>query len=367
MSPPATIKSVKSHDVIIIGAGVIGLSLAWRLRKSGLRVLLIDRTEPGREASYAAAGMIAVCDPHNDPAMQPLAEMSAALYPEFVHELEDESGLQVDLRDAGVITFLDPGSYSTLHPSSRALDAEEITRLDPGVIPHQNAYLLPERWVDPRLLCAALLKAFKHRDGDLATGSTVSSIAKNGSSAISVKTEHTSYHAEVVVNCSGAWAGQFGPSAIPTRPVKGQMLSVVPVPHADPHAAVLRHVIRAPEVYLVPRSDGRIIIGSTLEEAGFDKQVDSSVIQHLQHAAATLVPAIREMRIHEVWAGLRPGTPDGRPLIGNTHWSGYYVAAGHYRDGILLAPATAEVMCALITGKNPELDLRPFAPNRFQR
>lgn len=354
---------VYSSDIIVIGGGVIGLALAWRLRKAGLRVLVIERTEPGSEASYAAAGMIAVCDPHNDLAMQPLAELSASLYPEFVHELEDESGSKVDFRDEGVITFLDPTSYSTLHPKTRALDAAEIQRIDPNVVEHDNAYFLPERWVDPRLLCTALLKAFKHRDGDVASGSTVSSLTNNGSSAITVQTEHASYHAEVVVNCSGAWAGQLGPAAIPTRPVKGQMLSVVPLAHQ----AVLHHVVRAPEVYLVPRSDGRIVIGSTLEEAGFDKQVDPSTIRHLQHAAAEYVPAVRGMRLHEAWAGLRPGTPDGRPLLGNTHWPGYYVAAGHYRDGILLAPGTAEVMAALITGAAPQLDLRPFAPNRFQR
>jgi glycine oxidase len=358
---------VKSSDVIIIGAGVIGLSLAWRLRKAGLQVLVIERAEPGREASYAAAGMIAVCDPHNDPAMQPLAEMSSALYPEFVHQLEDEAGMKVDLRDNGVITFLDPSSYSTLHPKSRRVDAQEIATLDPGVVPHPNAYFLPERWIDPRLLCAALSKAYKHREGDMVSGSTVSSISKTDGSGMIVQTAQASYHAASVVNCCGAWAGQIGPGAIPTRPVKGQMLSVVPVGSPEPHPAVLHHVIRAPEVYLVPRTDGRIIIGSTLEEAGFDKQVDPSTIQHLRQAAAAFLPAIQEMRIHEVWAGVRPGTPDGRPLLGNTQWSDYYVAAGHYRDGILLAPATAEAMCALITGQSPQLDLRPFAPNRFQR
>jgi glycine oxidase len=145
------------------------------------------------------------------------------------------------------------------------------------------------------------------------------------------------------------------------------MLSVVPVANPEPHAPVLRHVVRAPEVYLVPRSDGRMVIGSTLEEAGFDKNVNSSVIHQLHAAAAALVPAVKEMRIHEVWAGLRPGTPDGRPLIGAMSTPGMFIAAGHYRDGILLAPATAEVVCALVQGEAFELDLRPFGANRFQR
>ena len=357
---------MKSSDVIVIGGGIIGLSLAWELRKSGARVQLLERGETGHEASYAAAGMIAVCDPHNDPAVQVLAERSAGLYLEFVHEIEDESGTTVDFRDQGVITFLDPSSYSDLHPSSRALDASEIKEREPSVTARENAFFLPECWVDPRRLCAALLLAYRHRDGDLASGSPVHSVEKDGNTFV-VQTEQTSYCAEKVVNCCGAWAGQLGNHDIPTRPVKGQMLSVVPVTNPDPHPPILHHVIRAPEVYLVPRSDGRIVIGSTLEECGFDKHVDPNVIRQLHEAASSLVPAVRDMRIHEAWTGLRPGTPDGRPLIGPLAQEGSYVAAGHYRDGILLAPATAQVMTALLLGKDPQLDLRPFAPNRFQR
>ena len=357
---------VKSSDVIVVGAGVMGLSIAWTLRKHGLRVQLIERGEPGREASHAAAGMIAVCDPHNDPAIQPLAERSGALYPEFVHEIEDESAMKVDFRDDGVITYLDPSSYSSLHPSSRVLSEEEITDLEAAIVPRSNGYFLPERWVDPRLLCAALLQAFRHRGGDLASGSNVLSVDFEGS-ALVVKTEQTTYHAEKVVNCCGAWAGQIGDHGIPTRPVKGQMLSVVPIANPDPHPPILRHVVRAPEVYMVPRSDGRIIIGSTLEEAGFDKHVDPDVIHVLHQAAAAVLPTVKDMRIHEAWAGLRPGTPDGRPLLGKMSQPGSYVAAGHYRDGIMLAPVTAEILAALILEENPGLDLRPFAPNRFQR
>jgi len=304
--------------------------------------------------------MIAVCDPHNDRLMQPLAEMSAAMYPEFVHELEDESQMKVDLRGDGVITFLDPSSYSALHPKSEPLTTAEIAELEPGVVSRPNSYYLPERWVDPRLLCSALLHAFKHRGGGVASGSTVLCISEN-----EVRTEQTTYRAETIVNCTGAWAGQLTPG-IPTRPVKGQMLCVVPLADPVPQPPILHHVIRATDVYLVPRSDGRIIIGSTLEEAGFDKQVNSDVIHQLRAAAESMLPAVKNMRIHEVWAGLRPGTPDGRPLLGKLTQN-TYIAAGHYRDGILLAPATAEVMAALIQGRAPEIDLRPFAPNRFQR
>ena len=358
---------VKSSDVIVVGAGVIGLSLAWKLQKAGLHVQIIDRAEPAHEASHAAAGMIAVCDPHNDAAIQPLAEMSAALYPNFVHELEDESRMKVDLRDEGVITFLDPTSYSSLHAESQALNPRELAILEAGIAHRDHAYFLPERWVDPRLLCTALVSAVKHRGATVTGGSPVVGIKPLEDLGLAVQTEQTTYYAPAVVNCAGAWAGQLGPTSVPTRPVKGQMLSVVPIANPEPHRPVLHHVVRAPEVYLVPRSDGRIIIGSTLEEAGFDKNINPDVIQQLHHAAAAFVPAVKDMRIHEVWTGLRPGTPDGRPLLGSTSLNGYFVAAGHYRDGIMLAPVTADLLSALILGQDPGCDLRPFAPNRFQR
>lgn len=355
---------MKSSDVIVVGAGVIGLSLAWRLRKAGVHVRVLERGESAQEASHAAAGMIAFCDPHNDPALQLLAERSATLYPQFVAELELETGLTVDFRRDGTLTFLDPNSYAALHPSSVSLSAAAIAQLEPEIQPRDHAYFLPELWIDPRLLCAALLKAFHQEDGDLASGSPVTKIQKLGN-RFEVTTPHASYSAPQVVNCAGAWAGQIDGAGFPTRPVKGQMLCMVPVAHSAPQR--LNHVVRAPEVYLVPRSDGRVIIGSTLEEAGFDKQVNPAVIEQLRDAATALYPPLRQMRMHDAWAGLRPGTPDGRPLLGHTNVEGYFVAAGHYRDGILLAPVTAAIMADLITGKEPGLNLRPFAPHRFQR
>jgi glycine oxidase len=175
-----------------------------------------------------------------------------------------------------------------------------------------------------------------------------------------VGTDKTHYAAPVVVNCAGAWAGQIGPHQFPTRPVKGQMLAVVGVPHG-----VLRHVIRSPEVYLVPRSDGRILIGATVEEAGYDKRTNADTIQRLHQAAVEMIPALAKGRVLEAWAGLRPGTPDDLPIMGATATPGYFVATGHFRDGILLAPVTAFVMAQLITGAKPEHELAAFSAHRF--
>ncbi|HEX4487591.1 MAG TPA: FAD-dependent oxidoreductase, partial [Terriglobales bacterium] len=190
------------------------------------------------------------------------------------------------------------------------------------------------------------------------SGTTVTQIIVSDGRAIGVSTDKTTYHAPIVVNCGGAWAGQIGPHQFPARPVKGQMLSVIGGPN-------IRHVVRAPEVYLVPRSDGRLVIGSTLELAGYDKRVDADTIQRLHDAAVRLVPGLAQARRHELWAGLRPGTPDELPFLGETSTPGYFVAAGHFRDGILLTPITAQVMSQLVAGAKPDYDLAAFSPNRF--
>jgi len=176
-----------------------------------------------------------------------------------------------------------------------------------------------------------------------------------------VTTNKTSFHAPKVVNCAGAWSGKIAPHSFPTRPVKGQMLCLV-----MPSRTLLKHVIRSPHAYLIPRSDGRLLVGATVEEAGFNKRTDPATIQGLHRAALELVPQLREAKILEDWAGLRPGTPDALPILGATETPGYYVATGHFRDGILLAPITAQVMSAVIEGRRPEHDLSAFSPARFQ-
>jgi glycine oxidase len=283
--------------------------------------------------------------------------------------LEDESGLRVDYRREGAIL---------LHPAeevpcsgARPLPARELKQLEPNLnVPQTSAVFVPEASVDPRQLIAAALKAAKHRGIELASGATVVGIDVVGEIVAGVHTDKTRFAGRVVVNCAGAWAKQIPPLEVPTRPVKGQMLAVaVPIVH-DAHGSpssprILRHVVRSSEVYLVPRSDGRIVIGSTLEDAGYDKRVDSTVIHRLRQAAAQLLPELAQARMLESWAGLRPGTPDGLPILGATTIENYFVATGHYRDGILLAPITAHLMAHLVRGLDPELDISAFALSRF--
>jgi glycine/D-amino acid oxidase-like deaminating enzyme len=205
---------------------------------------------------------------------------------------------------------------------------------------------------------AAAVKAAKHREVDISSGSEVQEVLVENGRAAGVKTEKTSYASAIVVNCAGAWAGQIPPFQFPVKPVKGQMLAVVGGP-------TLKHVIRGEDVYLVPRKDAKIVIGSTLENAGFDKRVNVDTIERLFRAAADLVPELGRARQHEAWAALRPGTPDELPILGETAITGYFVATGHYRDGILLAPATAEAVGDLIARRECGYDLTAFRPSRF--
>ena len=345
----------------MIGGGIIGLSLAIALRKRGATVLIVERGEPGREASHAAGGMLVDCGLELPDVLQPLAGSSARMYPEFAHELHLESGLNVDLRDYGTIV-IPPPEHVHERPgfTANSLLPAPLSELEPALAePDSPAFYLKERSVDPRGLVAAALKTAKLRGVDFSTGDEVTAVVTDAR-VTGVTTNKTSFHASKVVNCAGAWSGKIAPQRFPTRPVKGQMLCLV-----MPSRNLLKHVIRSPHAYLIPRSDGRLLVGATVEEAGFDKRTDRATIQRLHRAALQLVPQLREAKILEDWAGLRPGTPDALPILGETETPGYYVATGHFRDGILLAPITAQVMTAVIEGRAPAHDLTAFSPSRF--
>ncbi|MEP6642951.1 MAG: glycine oxidase ThiO [Acidobacteriaceae bacterium] len=347
---------MKSWDVIIVGGGIIGLSLSIALRKNGLRVLIVERGHPGREASHAAAGMLASAAFDSLSPLRALARASAEMYPEFVHELQDESGIHIDLRDKGTLDF---SSTHGIDGEAEVVSLNELADLEPS-LPETlgTAHYLSERSVDSRHLVSAALKTAKHRGVDISSGTTVVEVLVADGSTRGVRTEKTSYASPTVVNCSGAWAGQFSPVAFPIRPVKGQVLSVIGGPKID-------HVLIFTDVYLVPRSDGRLLIGASLEEAGYDKRLDADVIKRLHQAAVSAIPALAGGKILEMWAGLRPGTPDNLPALGATTVPGYFIASGHFRDGILLAPITAKVMAELIGGEKTECDLAAFSPMRF--
>jgi glycine oxidase len=377
---------VKNWDAIVIGAGIVGLSLALELNQQGLRVLVVEKGEPGREASWAAGGMLADFPSETPPLLRELATASAAMYPEFARGLEEESGLKIDLRSVGTLvlfraeTGFRPATTQTYALPLPLAELEPALRVPDAAAAQFTPLYLRERCVDPRHLTTAAIAAARHRGIDFSSGDRVLGVQVTNGKATGVRTNTTRFAAGLVVNCAGAWAGQIrlgtrvGTGAspvqaerssagflIPTRPVKGQMLCVV-----MPEKELVRHVVRAPDVYLIPRSDGRLVIGATQEEAGFDKQTVPGTIQKLRQAALDLVPKLAEARILEAWAGLRPGTPDGLPILGATPTPGYFVATGHFRDGILLAPVTAKVMGQMIAGQKPEFDFGAFNAERFR-
>jgi len=353
---------VKSWDVIIVGGGIIGLSLSIALRKRGAKVLVVERGEPGREASYAAGGMLVDCSSETPPPLQPLATASARMYPEFAHELQVESGVNVDLREQGAVVF-PPADHVPERPGltlNNQLPAP-LAELEPALAETDRpAFFLKERSVDPRGLTTAAWKTAKRRGVDFSSGDPATSVTVLHGRVAGIVTAKTTFAAPKVVNCAGAWAGQIAPHAFPTRPVKGQMLCL-----AAPSRTLLTRVVRSPEIYLIPRSDGRILVGTTVEEAGFDKRTDPATIQRFHRSAVAMIPTLQSARILEDWAGLRPGTPDALPILGATSTPGYCVATGHFRDGILLAPVSAQLMADVINETQPAFDLTPFSTQRF--
>ena len=327
------------------------MSLALELHERGARVLLLDRGEPGREATPAAAGMLAPADPETPEALRPLAFESARIYPEFVRKLEARSGIDVDFRRQGTISFQ---HGSNPPPEYRKLSVEELRLLEPSIEPQsESAFFIQEDSVDPRLLAQAALATARRNGITLQANCEVTAI-RSTREWVEVIAGGVQYSAQSAVNCMGAWAG------MPVKPRKGQIFSLFPR-----RKNLLQHCVLAPDVYLVPRSSGRIVIGATVEDAGYDRTIEPATIESFHNAAAKLIPELRDLRVEESWVGLRPGTPDDLPLLGETDRPAVFIAAGHFRNGILLAPATARVMADMLTGKPVAMDISAFSPGRF--
>ncbi len=359
---------MKTPDIIIVGAGIIGVTLALELRERGASVTVLDRSTPGREASSAAAGMLSAADPETPAGLREFAMESARIYPAFVAKLEAVTGLGVDFRRQGSIILSEISEQQIVPSEYRHLTDAEIASMEPALKSDgHHAYWMAEDSVDPVLLMKSVLRAADMAGVEIESGVEVDDIRAQGTQVEVTGRESGQQFrkaSRTVIDCRGAWSG------VPVVPRKGQMLYLMPQ-----HAGLLQHVVRAPNAYIVPRSAGRILVGTTVEDAGFDKSVQPETIQRLHHAAAQYVPELAMASVSESWAGLRPGTPDDLPVLGlkepglketgPTQTSRVFIASGHFRNGILLAPLTATTMANMIEGKPAELDISAFAPSRF--
>jgi glycine oxidase len=348
-------------DICIAGAGIIGLTLALELHHRGIRVTVLDQATPLAEASTAAAGMLAAADPHNPPQLRPLADLSLSLYPNFLDRLHTLSGISIPFQTHTTLQALPPGIPST----SNKLTPEDLTHLLPALITGDHHFiLLDEQSLDPRQLATALLAAIQTTTIDLRPNTPVLSV-RSLNNGIEVHTPTGVLHAKQFIDCTGAWASATSHlSNIQVVPKKGQMFSV-----SLPPSLPLHVVVRTPDIYIVPRTSGpnagRAIIGATLEDAGFDKTTHPSDVARLRSLAAALLPPLADAPQLEAWAGLRPATTDGLPLLGPLSVNpNHFIASGHFRDGILLAPGSAHVMAQLLSGETPSIDLAPFSPTR---
>ena len=349
-------------DFCIAGAGIIGLSLALELHRRGATVVVLDQGEPLSQASTAAAGMLAAHDPDNPPQLQPLSDLSSSLYPGYLAYLESLSGIAVPFQTSITLQAL---ALSHLSPT-RGITPAAATAILPQLNPRGQHFLrLDEHSVDPAQLAPSLLAAVQATSIDLRPNTPVRIVRSKPHNA-EIHTSTSTLSAHRYIDCTGAWAISLARySHRPVTPKKGQILYV-----ALPASLPLNLVVRTPDIYIAPRTTGphagRAIIGATLEDRGFDTSVHPADIARLHIAAAQLLPALAAAPILESWAGLRPATPDRLPLMGQLPRHPHcYIATGHFRNGILLAPATAHVMAQLLCGETPAIDLTSFSPARI--
>jgi glycine oxidase len=379
--PDRSLANANRISVAIIGAGVIGLGIAWRLAARGAAVAVHERGKVGCGASHAAAGMLAACceaEPGEE-ALVALGRDSQARWPDFAQELGSISGVDVGLRREGTLVVARNADdqaeiFHRLEFQRRLglqlewLSAAATRAREPhlsGKI--AGALFSPhDHQVDNRKLVEALRIAATASGAEIHEHRPVKDILVQGGRAAGLIFEDgTSSPADAVLIAAGAWSRDIGgiPAELrpPVRPVKGQMLAL----RMDPDAPLVTHVLRVPGAYLVPRSDGRLLVGATVEEKGFDEKITAGGMLSLLDAAWRAVPALEDLAIEEIWAGHRPGSRDDAPILGPGPLDGLFYATGHHRNGILLAPVTADAMARLVLDDVVDPAIQPFGAERF--
>lgn len=371
----------RSYDALVVGGGVIGLSCGWQAARRGLSVCVLEREQPAAGATGVAAGMLAPVGEASwgEQSLLALNMASLRMWPKFARELEAESGRAAGFRELGALhVALDRDEAEalrrrhTLHGElgldSTWLLPRECRRLEPGLATAVagGVHAPAEAAVDPQLLVAALRSALAKEGGMLETEAEVVASEREAGAIEGLRTaDGREFRAGAVVLAAGCWSGSVAwlpPQARPpVRPVKGEILTLRG-PGSEP---LCERIVASERVYLVPRDDGRLIVGATVEERGFDSTVTAGGVHELLREAYRALPDVAELELAEARAGLRPGSPDNAPLVGAGAIDGLIVATGHYRNGILLAPVTAEAVASILAGEEPPAELAPFDPRRF--
>jgi len=374
----------ETADVVVAGGGVIGTAIAWRAAAAGFDVMLVDPDQDDA-ASLVAAGMLAPASEalFGEGALLRLNLLAVSRFASFAAELEEEAGRQVGLRREGTLAVAyDPGDYAALlrltaFRRSVGLDAEEADsracrKLEPFLAPdvHGGVLFAGDWSVDNRRYLTALREAARLAKVRLVPDSVLAVRAGDGRTRgvrLAGGGDVDSAHVVVAAGCwSGAVGGLPDPLRTVVRPVKGQLLRLR---HPDGLPPVLSHtirsIVRGTDVYLVPRSDGELVVGATSEERGPDRTVTAGAVHDLLHDAMSVLPVTSELILAETCAGLRPGTPDNGPVVGRCGPDGLLLATGHYRNGILMSPVTADAALALLSGQLPASEWEPFTPARF--
>jgi glycine oxidase len=367
---------LSAKKVIIVGGGVIGLAVAHQLLQRGIKSTILERGVFAKESSWAGAGYLDLrAAAQVGGAYFDLCRYSFDLFPEWIDRIQKESGLDSEFLQSGSLDLVyegeDEKSVRTLGKrlSQKGLEGEWLSaaqarEIEPGLSPRlQSAFYLKEtRQVRPPRLTRALLTALQKQGVVLRELEMVESFLAKGRNIFGVKTNKETLEADAVVLATGAWSGLWGEKfkrVIPVRPVRGQAVMFQTPP------GLLKHILFSPLAYLVPRQDGRVYVGSTLEEVGFDKTTTSTALERLKRGAQKALPALSETLMEDSWAGLRPGSPDGWPFLGKLpDWEGVWIAAGHFTHGLLLSAATGELIAQDILGEKPTLELGPFALGR---
>ena len=365
---------------IIIGAGVNGLGIAWRLAQAGCRVDVYERGSVGQGASWAAAGMLAACaeaEPGEE-ALVALGRESQAMWPTFADELTHASGIDPEYTETGLVVAalnrdeaaklrFDHDFQQRLGLETHWLNGAETRTYEPHLRTGVAAglYSSQDHQVDNRKLVQALGEAAGRAGVRIHEQAPVDSLETEQGRVTGVWIAGELHRAEAVVLAAGPWTAAIGglpeTARPPVRPIKGQMLSL----QMDPVQPLVHHVLWAPTVYMVPRRDGRLLIGGTVEERGFDTSMTAGGVYALLQAAWRAVPAIEDLAIDEMWVGFRPGSRDDAPILGRSALAGLWFATGHHRNGILLAPLTAEAISRDILSGAPIGALAPFRVDRF--